>query len=180
MGSFSWFSIFKMFVKHRNQQRIGLEVTEPETGRKCEACKQVFKSKTGLLNHQARKSNPACHRAGALRKKKEWFKEKILQKKKKVVCTQQSMFQKHKTGQSFSKEEKQIYLNIYQSFLDKGIDNDKAVKKTVKCTGISRRSLDKIVKEKTTTGTLTDNHSKYHNTSTVFEKLSEEQVDNIR
>ena len=169
-----------MFVKHRSQQRIGLEVTVPEIERKCKECNQVFKSKSGLRSHQTRKSNPACHRAGTIRKKTEWFKEKALQKKRKVVSTQQSMFQKHKKGAPISKEEKQICLNIYQSFLDKGLDNDKAVKKTVKCTGISRRSMDKIVKEKTTTGTLMDNHSKYHNTKTAFEKLSEEQINTIR
>ena len=77
-----------MFVKHRPQQRMGL-VEIPEKERKCIACKVVFKSKSGLFSHQARKSNPKCHRAGIHRMRADWVKGKLLhqnswQLKKKV------------------------------------------------------------------------------------------------
>ena len=172
------------FVKHRTQQRMGL-VEIPEKERKCVACKVVFKSKSGLFSHQTRKSNPKCHRAGIHRMRADWVKGKLLhqrswQKKKVSRPINQSVFEIHSRGKSITKEEKQICLNIYQHFLDKGRDQNSAILKAAKVSGISRRSMDKIVKEKEGSGLVTDNKAKFRTTKTMFEKLNEEQVNNIR
>ena len=63
-----------VIVQHRKQQNHGSGITVHPRERTCKACNVVFKSKVGLKNHQARRSNPKCHQAGIARIRGEFVK----------------------------------------------------------------------------------------------------------
>ena len=96
--------------------------------------------------------------------------------KKVVKNMNESYFVKHTRGKPITKEEKQMCLNIYQKYVDEGRDHGHAVSKTAVMSGISKRAIEKIVKERSASGTVVDNNRKFRNTKTAFEKLSEEQT----
>ena len=72
------FQKFKMpAVVHRSMQRHGATGSQvPIRLRTCPSCQIVFKSKTGLLQHQSRKKNVGCFRAGILRLRHNWIKKR--------------------------------------------------------------------------------------------------------
>ena len=88
-----------MVVVHRKEQRHGTGITvQSPKERTCTNCKEIFKSRLGLKNHQARKSNPGCHRAGILRMRAEYVKERSLAYgsfKKGLIIGHKSVFVKH-------------------------------------------------------------------------------------
>ena len=112
-----------MVVVHRKQQKHGVGITIHPRERTCSACKQVFKSKQGLKNHQSRVSSPGCYRAGILRVRAEYVNERISygSSKKGLITGHDSVYLKHET-KPFTTESKQICLNVYQKLRDKGID----------------------------------------------------------
>ena len=64
-------------VVHRSMQRHGATGSQvPIRLRTCPNCQIVFKSKTGLLQHQSRKKNVGCFRAGILRLRHNWIKKR--------------------------------------------------------------------------------------------------------
>ena len=64
-------------VVHRSMQRHGATGSQvPIRLRTCPNCQIVFKSKTGLFQHQSRKKNVGCFRAGILRLRHTWIKKR--------------------------------------------------------------------------------------------------------
>ena len=148
-----------MVVKHRNLQRLGLGIETPLKERQCSGCKEFFTSQ-GLKMHQSIKKNRNCWRAGYLERRNNWIKTKLdYQKswKKKQDKPQESVFEKHQKGKPFSKEMKQLVLNVYQSLVDDGIAVNNAITKAARMSGVSRRSMARFIKEKIGTGTLRGN-----------------------
>ena len=111
-------------VQHRAMQRHPQGLETPIKERTCSHCEQVYKSVLGLKNHQSRKSNYGCHRAGlkakvvAFKKDKEAFEEAL--KRPEVSKNENLLSETHKRGKSYKKEEKQVYINVYQDWIDKG------------------------------------------------------------
>ena len=107
-------------VKHRAMQRHGTESDVPIRQRTCPKCEIVFKSKIGLMQHQSRKSNVLCYRAGIHRLRYEWKRKQMdyhnTWRKKHVHDVHTSVFEEWKRGKAFSKEIKQNCLNFYQYF----------------------------------------------------------------
>ena len=90
------------------------------------------------------------------------------------------MFVKHPRGKPISKDKKEVCLNIFQYYIDKGREKLHAMKKASKIGGISLNSMKKIVNEKLATGSVRDNNRKFRNKKNMFEKLSEQQKNRIR
>ena len=112
-----------MVVVHRKQQRHGTGITVNPKERTCKACKEIFKSKLGLKNHQARVSNPGCHRAGKIRMRAEYVNERSSfgSLKKGLITGHKSVYVQH-GSKPFTPDSKQICLNVYQQLRDiKGI-----------------------------------------------------------
>ena len=128
-----------MVVFHRLMQRHGL-ISAPTKDRKCENCKQIFKSKLGLQKHQSRGQNPACYRAGLNQLRKNWIKRRVLYqhawKKTQAFENHTSLYEPHSKGKALSAGEKQISINVYQSLRDDGFGMDQAITKAAKMTGI--------------------------------------------
>ena len=171
-----------MVVHHRLMQRHGF-VSTPIRERQCENCKQPFKSKMGLRNHQSRSKNPACFRAGFKSLRTDWLtKRKVYHyswKKRQVFDNHKSVFEAHNQGKAFTAGEKQICLNVYQHLRGDGMDLDKAVSNAALMTGIPKDSIQLFLKEKLS-GQLMDNTAKFKNSMTQFERLSLEELDLIR
>ena len=144
-----------------------------------------------IFKHRASSSNftfeklklifPFRHCVSRLRS--EWITEKRLHEKswqkKKLLNVSQDMkllYVKHARGQAFSKEQKQTFCNVFYHCLIDGYNQFEAFTKSAEMTGIARRSMERIVKEKLACETLIDNNCKFPNTQTIFEKLSEEQI----
>ena len=108
-----------VIVQHRKQQNHGSTSVHP-TERTCKGCNIVFKSKLGLKQHQARRSNPICHRAGIKRMRAEFVKERIISYKKGLIISHESVYVKH-GSKPFSADSKQIILNVYQKLRNKGM-----------------------------------------------------------
>ena len=91
--------------------------------RTCWACNQVFKTALGRKLHQSNRRNFACYRDGIKRNVAE--KRKTAQKHieswatKNLPQNHESVFVKH-TSQAYTPMAKQICLNVYQTFRDKG------------------------------------------------------------
>ena len=168
---------------HRPMQRHGLGNAIPIKSRTCTQCQEIFKSQQGLRNHQSRKSNTACFRTGYLSKRKDWINGRLLHQKswrnKKIQHVHRSVFEKHTTGKPFSKEVKQVCLNVFDYLLKGGTDKSLAIVKAAKMCGISQRSMGSFLKEKLC-GELCDNNPKFKKYSTIYEKLSLVQIDRIR
>lgn len=114
-----------MIVVHRKEQRYGSGIALHPKERTCNGCKEVFKSKLGLKNHQARVSNPGCHRAGILRKRAEYVNARSKfgsesWKRGLITGHDESVYVQH-GSKPFTAEAKQICLNVYQKIRDKGI-----------------------------------------------------------
>ena len=110
-----------VFVVHRKQQKYGSAITVHPKERTCSACKEIFKSKSGLKNHQTRISNPRCHRAGIFRKRAQYVKERksFTSWKKGLIISHESVYRNPKP-KAFTAESKQICLNVYQMIRNKG------------------------------------------------------------
>ena len=110
----------------------------------------------------------------------EWTKGHLLHQsywtKKYVSKVNESVAVKHTRGKPITKEEKQLCLNVFQSYLDDGRDYSHAVCKTALRTKFPQIAIAKMVKEKTSTGTVKDNNRKFRSSQTMFEKLSESQI----
>ena len=109
-----------VIVQHRKQQHHGSGITEHPRERTCMACREVFKSKVGLKNHQTRRSNPKCHQAGIARKRGEFVKERMIlhgRRAKGLILNHESVYVKH-GSKAFTADTTQICLNVYQRFLN--------------------------------------------------------------
>ena len=118
--------------RHRSMQRLPSGINVPINKRKCDGCNNIFKSEQGLKGHQSRKTNVKCYRVGVKNVRKlvgeerQAFKED-LKKQVPEEAKEISVAEKHKKGCAYKKEEKQAYLNVFQSFKDKGLDEDDAI-----------------------------------------------------
>ena len=105
-------------VHHRSMQRHGAGSRVPIRKRTCPNCHIVFKSKLGLLQHQGRKRNIGCYRAGVHRERADYVKKKMVYystwKKNQVPQVHKSVHEEWKRGKAFTKEIKQTCLNVYQ------------------------------------------------------------------
>ena len=105
-------------VIHRPMQRHGNESQVPIRQRTCPACQVIFKSKLGLLQHQSRKTNVLCFRAGRKNLRYEWQRKKMdfhsTWKKKTVNDVHNSVSEEYRRGKAIRKEVKQTCLNVYQ------------------------------------------------------------------
>ena len=93
---------------------------------------------------QSRKKNPACHRAGSKEKKEKLFREKFhyfkaLKNKKLAKLRNDSLFEKHRQGKSFTAAEKQIAVNVVEMVKEEGCKEDDAILRAAKYTGIPER-----------------------------------------
>ena len=91
------------------------------------SCKEVFKSKLGLKNHQTRRSRPGCWRAGVVRARSEWMKARNIHKnswkgKQLFLGGHVSVFQRRRSGKPYCAEVKQAYLNCYQTLCNEGME----------------------------------------------------------
>ncbi len=77
------------------------------------------------------------------------------------------------------RNEKQLAINVYEKFLNKGLSQPQAFKEASKSLDIPVARIQEFCTEKTRTGTLTDNPSKRHKKNT-FEKLDDLQRNIIR
>ena len=119
--------------KHRGMQKQPSGLDVPILDRTCQYCKDVFRSKQGLKNHQSRRNNPGCYRTGVHERRTDWVKKKTLRKnsvkKTRIPIQRQldSLFEKHKSGTPFTKEVKKTCINAYQRFIDDGCGTSKAI-----------------------------------------------------
>ena len=103
--------------------------------RTCWACNQIFKTALGRKQHQKNRRNFACYRDGIKREVAE--KRKAAQKHVESWATKhlpqdhESVFVKH-TSQAYTPMDKQICLNVYQSFRDKGLNLQEVVVHSIK------------------------------------------------
>ena len=92
--------------------------------RTCWACKEVFKTVLGRRLHQKNRRNYACFRDGIKReiaaKRKEAQKHIEAWATKNLPQNHESVFVKHTTA-AYTPMAKQICLNVYQTFRDKGL-----------------------------------------------------------
>jgi hypothetical protein len=125
--------------------------------RKCDSCQKIFVTDKGLKSHQALKKNAQCYRAGVWAQRKIDMqscqaisrKYSLIRKvNNKIKANTNSLLQRHKKGQCFTSQEKTIYLNVLQYFLDKGLSNFCARIEASKACGISLRSINKVLNEK--------------------------------
>ena len=92
--------------------------------RTCWACNQLFKTVLGRRQHQKNRRNPACWRDGIKRDVAE--KRNIAKKHveewatKNLPQTHESVY-KANTTSAYTPMAKQICLNVYQSFRDRGL-----------------------------------------------------------
>ena len=103
-------------VVHRSMQRhcaTGSQV--PIRLRTCPNCQIVFKSKTGLFQHQSRKKNVGCFRAGILRLRHNWIKKRNDYHQKHRLGLLTVRRKKHNMDSS---EERKANLNSSDQFQD--------------------------------------------------------------
>ena len=62
----------------------------------------------------------------------------------------------YRSGKPFTKECKQIVVNVYQSIINEGKSMAFSIKKASKMVGVSSKSVERFIKEKVETGELRD------------------------
>ena len=100
------------------------------------------------------------YRSGIHQQRRELAQDKIQHQnslRKRVTPHDDSLFMKYRSGTPFTKEFKQNVINLYQGLLDEGKTIAFAITKTSKLLGVSRKSVEKFIKEKLGTGKLRDN-----------------------
>lgn len=127
----------------------------------------------------------ACNRAQKVRDKKE-KKEKSQQ-----VATQISSvkfynseipdvsYGPHKRGSPLNAGQKQCILNLFQSFINEGMDTRQARIQTATRLQFSEKTVTNTVKEQIAIGNVSDN-CKIREQKNAYEKLAEEEVEAIR
>ena len=154
----------------------------------CEHCERSFPTEQGLKNHQSRtdSNHVACHRAQQNREKVEARKKfreidgKISSVK--LVCgtdLPDVSLGPHKQGSPINSSEKKCILNLFQSYINDGMNSRQARIETATRLQFSENSISKVVREKIATGYVTDN-SKIRIEKNAFEKLADEEVETLR
>ena len=154
----------------------------------CEHCEKSFKSHQGLENHQSRtdSNHLACNRAKKVREESE---NKAAEHHKKVLTSKVHLVYgkqipdvsegPHSSGTPIDASQKKCILNLFQSFIDDGLNTTNARIETAKRLQFSERSVTLTVKEKIATGEVTSN-PKNNGLKNAYEKLSEEEIESLR
>ena len=129
--------------------------------------------------------NHGCHRLQVLRERTDSIKEhKDRQERVKQVNLKDNhasvSMGPHKKGSPITAGEKRCILNLYQSYVDDGMSNDKARKETAKRLQFSPDSVSQIIKEMISEGTVVDNKQNMRESDNAFEKLTEEKEHLLR
>jgi len=153
----------------------------------CEHCERSFPTKQGLDNHQSRPGeNHPCHRAKIIRESKEKSATLLFRNQ---LASKVTLFRgksipdvsegPHPKGKPIDASQKKCVLNLFQSFINDGLDTRKARIETANRLQISERSITQIVKEKIALGNVSSN-SKNRSMHNAYEKLSDEEEIELR
>ena len=153
---------------------------------KCEYCQKLFRTDEGLKSHQSRitVSNYKCHRLRILNEKVS-AKQQVQERKQHIESTKLNEYHadvsegRHPQGVIITAKEKKLVLNLYQSYRNDGKSVKESREETARRLGFGSQSVRDIVREKLSEGTVQDNLKNRSNRN-AFEKLAEEEVDELR